>query len=258
MHISPCFLEHSVDWYRMFGGPLTLPIRQGKLFPTEELKARSFGEILDTIKFKVVIDPLAIGMFFTDLETYLNIKGGGSVGLKARVSSFSVDLHQRREVTRSIADGSLQNKTDINLHEAEVQLTDIDLRVVKAVHYKNTDQGDQRAPNRSTTTKTYSKSFSESTSIPISDYATSSFSAEDDNSSFKWIDSKDFVILDSVTRQLPHYTKTEVFPFAYSPLFHYVKQTDEVDTEKRQYLRQTHDCIFGKGIGKYRINLQYL
>lgn len=237
MHLSPCFIEHFLEWYRMFGDSISLPIRHGKLFPTDEPKARSFGELLNTIKYKIVIDPLAIGMFFTDLETYLNIKGGGSVGLKARVSSFSVDLHQRREVVKS-----LQKKTEISLHEVEVQLTDIDLRVIKAIHYKKMDLQDQRS--------SYTKSTSES--VPLSDArteATSSFSAEDVNSSFQWIDSKDFIIMDSITRQLPRYSKTEVFPFAYSPLVHFVRQTDEQDMEKREYLRQTHDCIFGKGIG---------
>lgn len=244
MHLSPCFIEHFLAWYRLFGSPISLPIRQGKLFPTDELKSKSFGELLDTIKYKIVIDPLALGLFFTDLETYLNIKGGGSVGLKARVGSFNFDLHQRREVIKSNSFNGV-SKTEINLPEAEVQLTDIDLRVIRAMRYRNMNT---TPSNRSTTTKSYPKSMSE-LSDNHTDAASSSFSAEDSNSSFQWIDSKDFVIIDSVTRQLPHYSKTEVFPFMYSPLFHYVRQTDEQDTEKRVYLRQTHDCIFGKGIG---------
>lgn len=255
MYLSPCFINHFQQWFRLFGSPISLPIRQGKLFPTDEAKAKSFGELLNTIKYKIVVNPLAIGMFISDQETYLNLKGDGSVGLKARVNSFSVDLHSRREIIRPNkmeTQGDESLKTEINFHEAEVELSDIDLRVIRAYHRKKIP------PNSNTskgTTKSYSaKSISGSTAIS-EDHSyhgqeASSFD-EDNHYSFQWIDAKDFVLLDAVHQQPPlSRSKIDVFPFAFSPLFYYIKQNDEHGAEKRDYLRKTHECNIGNGMGK--------
>jgi hypothetical protein len=255
MYLSPCFINHFQQWFRLFGSPVSLPIRQGKLFPTDEAKTKSFGELLNTIKYKIVVNPLAIGMFISDQETYLNIKGDGSVGLKARVNSFSVDLHSRREIIRPSkmeAQGGESLKTEINFHEAEVELSDIDLRVVRAHYHKKTLSA---ANTSKETTKSYSaKSVSGSTTISDDhSYHGQEASSFDENShySFQWIDAKDFVILDAVHQQPSlSRSKIDVFPFAFSPLFYYMKQNDEHSAEKRDYLRKTHECNFGNGMGK--------
>lgn len=228
MYISPCFIEHFSHWYKLLGSPVSIPIRQGKLFPRTEAKSKSFGEHLNTIKYKFVINPLVIGFFCTDEESYLNVKGGGSAGLKATVHAFSVDLHQRREVIVE----TTAVKTAMIFHEVEVELHDIDLRVIKMSQVSKTNE-----------------SSSEATSIDD----------DEKSSGFQWADAKDYVILDSVPQVQENnsrHTKIEVHPFAFSPLFYYVKQEDEAGTEKREYLRETHDCIMEKGMGTLYINVK--
>lgn len=258
MYLSPCFVNHFQQWFRLFGSPISIPIRQGKLFPTAEVKAKSFGELLNTIKYKIVVNPLAIGLFISDQETYLNMKGCGSVGLKARVNSFSVDLHSRREMIRPNDVEAVQDellKTEINFHEAEVELSDIDLRVIRARHRSNATHLSTTPSKSTSTSKPQSaKSISESTAYS-EDHSyhgqeASSFDQES-HCSFQWIDAKDFVILDAVHKQpLLSRSKIDVFPFAFSPLFYYMKQHDEPGAEKRDYLRRTHECTIGNGMGK--------
>lgn len=250
MYLSPCFVNHFQQWFRLFGSPVSIPIRQGKLFPTAEVKARSFGELLNTIKYKIVVNPLAIGFFISDQETYLNMKGAGSVGLKARVNSFSVDLHSRREMIRpSNSEETVQEdllKTEINFHEAEVELSDIDLRVIRARHRNKANTPTASQPPSA-------KSVAESTAYS---QEASFFDGDNDEScySFQWIDAKDFVILDAVNKQpFLSRSKIDVFPFAFSPLFYYMKQHDEPGAEKRDYLRRTHECTIGNGMGKLNL-----
>ncbi|OAC99376.1 hypothetical protein MUCCIDRAFT_84313 [Mucor lusitanicus CBS 277.49] len=255
MYLSPCFVNHFQQWFRLFGSPVSIPIRQGKLFPTAEVKARSFGELLNTIKYKIVVNPLAIGFFISDQETYLNMKGAGSVGLKARVNSFSVDLHSRREMIRpSNSEETVQEdllKTEINFHEAEVELSDIDLRVIRARHRNKANTPTASQPPSA-------KSVAESTAYS---QEASFFDGDNDEScySFQWIDAKDFVILDAVNKQpFLSRSKIDVFPFAFSPLFYYMKQHDEPGAEKRDYLRRTHECTIGNGMDSHEFQKTYL
>ncbi|KAG2234621.1 hypothetical protein INT48_003429, partial [Thamnidium elegans] len=219
MYISPCFIEHFSHWYGLLGSPISIPVRQGTLFPHDQEKSKSFGEHLNTVKYKFVINPLAIGFFCTDEESYMHVKGGGSAGLKALVSQFSVDLHQRRELNP--VDASL--KAEMSFHELEIELHGIDLRVIKA---------------------------SQSASVE-----------EEVLDGFQWVDPRDYVILDSVSyahqNHIP-YKKIGVHPFAFSPLFYYVRQNDEGSTASRDYLRQTHDCIMGKGTDSHEFQKSHL
>ncbi|GAN10255.1 conserved hypothetical protein [Mucor ambiguus] len=261
MYLSPCFVTHFQQWFRLFGSPISIPVRQGKLFPTAEMKAKSFGELLDTIKYKIVVNPLAIGFFISDQETYLNMKGGGSVGLKARVNSFSVDLHSRREMIRpndaeAVPDDSL--KTEINFHEAEVELSDIDLRVIRAHHRSKTNTASTVAASKAQSAKSVAEStaYSEDHSYQGQE---ASFSGDESHASFQWIDAKDFVILDAVHKQpFLSRSKIDVFPFAFSPLFYYMKQHDEPGAEKRDYLRRTHECTIGNGMDSHEFQKTYL
>lgn len=216
MYISPCFIEHFSHWYRLLGSPISIPVRQGNLFPRDAEKSKSFGEHLNTVKYKFVINPLTIGLFCTDEESYMHVKGGGSAGLKALVSQFSVDLHQRREL--NTVDPAL--KAEMSFHELEIELHAIDLRVIKASLSATASDDDEE---------------------------------EEEADEFQWVDPRDFVILDSVSfahQNHIRYKKIRVHPFAFSPLFYYVRQNDEGSTASRDYLRQTHDCIMGKGTGK--------
>jgi hypothetical protein len=257
MYLSPCFIEHFVQWWRLFGSPVSIPIRHGKLFPTDAPDSKSLRDHLNTVKYKIVINPLAIGFFCTDQDTYLNVKGGGSAGLKARMNTFTVDLHARKEVVRQHEDeDEAVLKTERNFHEIEISLSDIDLRVIRASNrrHRRRDSTDAKAAATTAEASVY-RSTSGSESIPLSEHTdSSSFGNQEKQYSFQWMDPNDYVILDSVPQQqqIPCRSRVKVFPFVFSPLFNFVRQDNKYETERRDYLRQTHDCIFGKAMGMFQ------
>lgn len=258
MYLSPCFIEHFLQWWDLFGSPVSIPIRHGKLFPSDEPKSKSLGDYLNTVKYKIVINPLVIGFFCTDQDTYLKVKGGESVGLKAKMNTFSVDLHARREVIRQHEnEDETTLKTERKFHEIEIGLSDIDLRVIRSSKHRNRRQS-SADPKNSTTAASAYYSMSGSASIPLSDQtdstSSSSFRNQEQQYSFQWVDRNDYVTLEMVPQQqqIPCRSKVEVFPFVFSPMFSFVRQDNENDNERRDYLRQTHDCIFGKIMGKFK------
>ncbi|KAI8880775.1 hypothetical protein K501DRAFT_275281 [Backusella circina FSU 941] len=233
MYLSPCFVEHFMNWFRMFGSPLSLPVREGKLFPSgESSPPKKFGEHLNTIKYKICVNPLAIGYFCTEDEAIPDT--GGSAGLKAIVSSFSVDLHQRREIVKTKFNDMEPVKTEMNFHEIELQLQEIDLRAVRAEYTQKTQ------PVKTN----YHVN-------PNEEYQSDVYSLHNETSQTNyWIDSSDFVMLSIKSMFENPNTKINIHPFIFSPLFHYIRQSDEHGTEKRRYLRDTHECIMGRGFDR--------
>jgi hypothetical protein len=234
MYLSPCFVEHFMNWFRMFGSPLSLPVREGNLFSSAEISPpKKFGEHLNTIKYKICVNPLAIGYFCTEEEAASD--AGEAAGLKAIVSSFSVDLHQRREIVRTKSNNVEPVKTGMNFHEIELQLQEIDLRAVRVEHIQKTKQAETNYHVN-----------------PDEEYQSDGRSQYNEVSPKNyWIDENDFVMLAIKSVLGDPDTVINVHPFIFSPLFHYIRQSDEYGTEKRRYLRDTHDCIMGRGFGKY-------
>ncbi|KAG1238897.1 hypothetical protein G6F35_000370 [Rhizopus arrhizus] len=210
MYLSQCFIDHFTAWYRLFGGPLSLPIRQGTLWPTEEKRAKAFGDHLDTLKYKVLLDSLSVGFFCSEEESCLK-NGRGSVGLKAHVRDFSIDLHSRREIVEN--QGFI--KVERSFHEAKLQMSDADLRAIKA-------SGEKGRADRMKTSM--DSSFHNRHS-----FADSTYSAYESMYNCRWVDPGDYILLEplSTGNKQPEYTNTEVHPFLFSPLIYFVKQNDQ-------------------------------
>lgn len=233
MYLSQCFIDHFAAWYQLFGGPLSLPIRQGTLWPTEEKRAKAFGDHLDTLKYKVLLDSLSVGFFCSEEGSCLK-NGRGSVGLKAHVRDFSIDLHSRREIVEN--QGFI--KVERSFHEVKLQMSDADLRVIKA-------SGEKGRTGRM-------KTSMDSSSHNRHSFADSTYSAYESMYNCRWVDPGDYILLEplSTGNKQPEYTNTEVHPFLFSPLIYFVKQNDQEGVNKQEYLRMTHDCIMNEKIGK--------
>lgn len=98
VHMTPRFFTHFFDWWSLFSGVMSLPIRQGKLFPGIEKSSKKFGRHLATIKYNLLLSPLFIAHIYKhkDAEDYSEDLVSAT-GLKLRLDSFMLDLHQRRE-----------------------------------------------------------------------------------------------------------------------------------------------------------------
>ncbi|KAF1967238.1 hypothetical protein BU23DRAFT_301496 [Bimuria novae-zelandiae CBS 107.79] len=245
VHLTPRFFTHFYNWWSMFSGAMALPIRQGSLWPGIEKSSKKFGRHLATIKYNLLLSPLYMSHIYKhkDAEDY----GKGDVaatGLKARLDSFMLDLHQRREEFRTVLqapkyqEDSKQNQTTgMRINQVQLDLIRTDVRAVSA-RIAGTGEDDLENANDET----------------IADYNQenaradlSKFTIPDND--WGWVDMDDFVELGWV---LPsdHNPETQILPLAYAPRFTYFRQTDHADNISGDPHRTspfgkepTHHCV---------------
>ena len=98
VHLTPRFFSHFFAWWSTFSGVMSLPIRQGPLWGEMQKKSKKLGRHLATFKYNLLLSPLFISHVYKhkDAEDYEeNVVS--ATGLKMRLDSFMLDLHQRRE-----------------------------------------------------------------------------------------------------------------------------------------------------------------
>ncbi|KAF2686801.1 hypothetical protein K458DRAFT_334804 [Lentithecium fluviatile CBS 122367] len=224
VHLTPRFFTHFFNWWSMFSGAMSLPIRQGLLWPGVEKSSKKFGRHLATIKYNLLLSPLYMSHVYKhkDAEDY----GVGTVsatGLKARLDSFMLDLHQRREEFRTIVqapkmqEDSKQNLTSgMRINQVQLDLIKTDVRAVSAsIGGTDTDDINAAIP------ETMAEFNQEHVTADLS-----KFTIPDND--WGWVDMDDFVELGWL---LPseHNPETHILPLAFTPRFTYFRQTDHAD-----------------------------
>ncbi|ORZ12269.1 golgi-body localization protein domain-domain-containing protein [Absidia repens] len=265
MHLSPHFVNHFRRWYGLFGGPLSLPIRRGPLFnllkgllspPAPPVK---IGRHIQSLKYKIMIQPMAFGYFcMLDERRDSELDGGGvdAIGLKINVSHFCVDVHQRRKrqmttlgfphstsssPMTSSSDGQAEDelyrvKSNWPLHEVEIQLRDVDLRVVYT----------QNTP--------FSPNHPSYDNIDFSNHLNTCGNYTHQ----QWIDEDDYRELGLDMECSTIAASGKALPFAYSPCVDYVKRLDPIWVNRNRHLKSTHSCIMGSAKGALGTQLDYL
>lgn len=217
IHMTPRFFTHFFDWWSLFSGIMSLPIRQGKLFPGIEKASKKFGRHLATIKYSLLLSPLFISHIYKhkDAEDY-SAETVGATGLKLRLDSFMLDLHQRRERFLTQGRGRLkQSKTSaMHINQAQLDFISADIRAVSASIAGTSLEDLKRATDEDLAALQDQTSASPDVSrftIPDNDYL--------------WIDMDDFVELDWILPAETH-PETKIMPLAFAPRFTYFRQTD--------------------------------
>ena len=216
VHMTPRFFTHFFDWWSMFSGVMALPVRQGKLFPGVEKSSKKFGRHLATIKYNLLLSPLFIAHVYkhADAEDYSEALLSAT-GLKLRLDSFMLDLHQRREEFAAQGRGKAKQMkaTGMRINQAQLDFISADIRAVSASIAGTTKDDLKRA------TPEDLAAYQQST--PSADI--SRFTIPDND--FSWIDMDDFVELDWI---LPAETnpETKILPLAFAPRFTYFRKTN--------------------------------
>ncbi|EPS44745.1 hypothetical protein H072_1260 [Dactylellina haptotyla CBS 200.50] len=253
IHLTPRVFTHFYDWWGLFSGVMSLPIRQGALFPGVEKSTKKFGRHLATIKYKLLLSPLYLSHIYKhkDAEEYkaeATAAGGVSdmitaTGLKVKLHRFSLDAHQRKEESVMKLKGLNidRRSTNMSIHQAELDFNTADIRAVSATIAGSTSEEVKEWAGFD---------------MPINDNATplgdtSNFSISDGDTD--WIDVDDFVELDWIlpTRFSP---STKIMPLASTPRFTYFRQTDHScgDTTTGRKGRSpfgheaTHECMMNQ------------
>ncbi|KAL7912186.1 mitochondrial protein from FMP27 domain-containing protein [Trichoderma velutinum] len=214
IHLTPRFFTHFFAWWGLFSGPMSLPIRQGSLFPGREKNSKKFGRHLATVKYNLLFAPLFLSHIYKhkDAEDYSE-NAVSATGLKVRFDSFMLDLHQRREEFDTIAKtkNSPSRITGIKLHAAHLDLACADIRAVSASLYGTTTEAIKKGSISHLTLDQDEKPDVSRFTIPDGDYS--------------WIDMDDFVELDWILPTEAH-PETKILPLAYIPRLTYFRQTD--------------------------------
>ncbi|KAK5997565.1 UPF0648 protein C3H5.09c [Cladobotryum mycophilum] len=238
IHLTPRFFTHFIAWWGLFSGPMSLPIRQGNLFPGREKNSKKFGRHLATVKYNLLLAPLFLSHIYKhkDAEDYSE-NAVSATGLKVRFDSFMLDLHQRREEFNTIVKtkNSPSRISGIKIHAAQLDLVGADLRAVSASLKGTTTEAITKGTVASLITEQDEKPDLSRFIIPDDD--------------FSWIDMDDFVELDWILPTEPH-PDTKIMPLAYVPRLTYFRQTDIGGTIAGDPTRTspfgnepTHSCI---------------
>ncbi|KAI9885779.1 MAG: rRNA biogenesis protein rrp5 [Watsoniomyces obsoletus] len=240
VHLTPRFFTHFFNWWSLFSGVMSLPIRQGALWPGVEKTKKKFGRHLATIKYNLLLSPLFISHLYKhkDAEDYQEDLVSAT-GLKIKLDSFMIDLHQRREEFSTMVKGRNRSirTSGMRINQAQVDFISADIRAISASIAGTTVSDLQRATEE--TLASYQQS--------VASVDMSRFTIPD--SDFSWIDMDDFVELDWM---LPAESnpETKIMPLAYAPRFTYFRQTDDKESGPSETTRSsrfgnesTHFCV---------------
>lgn len=252
VHLTPRFFTHFFSWWSLFGGPLSLPVRQGPLWPGREKSSKKFGRHIATIKYNLLLSPLFLSHIYKhkDVEDY-DENAVSATGIKVRFDSFKLDLHQRREEFNT-SDKSRKTQartTGMKIHAAQLDLAAADIRAVSA-------------SIKGTTTEAIMRNNLGSLIMQQDDDGMdlSKFTIPDNDLS--WIDMDDFVELDWILPSEPN-PDTKILPLAFCPRLTYFRQTDiggviAGDPERTSPFGQepTHLCIMSQDDDPRRVQAQ--
>lgn len=252
VHLTPRFFTHFYAWWSLFGGPMSLPVRQGSLWPGREKSSKKFGRHLATIKYNLLLAPLFLSHIYKhkDVEDY-DENAVSATGIKVRFDSFKLDLHQRREEFNTSDKGrkTQSRTTGMKIHAAQLDLSAADVRAVSASIKGTTTE----AIRRNNLGALITQEDDEGTDL-------SKFTIPDNDLS--WIDMDDFVELDWILPSEPN-PETKILPLAYCPRLTYFRQTDiggviAGDPERTSPFGQepTHFCIMSQDDDPRRVQAQ--
>lgn len=228
LQVSPLAMSVFFKWWKSFSG--NLPVRKGLLFGEHSISPK-FGPHLYTISYKAEVFPLFISHTTAGIEAteslLENSKPVEVYGLKARMSKFTMDLHQRKEVFHEYKEklDLVTRQTSLKFHEADVSCAEIDIRTLFGSFVR----------------EGYAKS-----SVP-------KIEVFDNDES--WYDVEDFVEFgfENFHAFIP---KVSIQPLLFSPLFIYKKLAPygnkyQVDIESFEPITpfnnsKYHNCIFQK------------
>ena len=196
---------------------MSLPVRQGTLWPGVEKSKKKFSRHLATIKYNLLLSPLFISHIYKhkDAEDYQEDLVSAT-GLKVKLDSFMIDLHQRREEFSTSLKGRRggMKTSGMRINQAQVDFISADIRAVSASIAGTTAKDLQRASE-----ETLASYQQQAASVDLS-----RFTIPDND--FSWIDMDDYVELGWM---LPAESnpETKIMPLAYAPRLTYFRQTGE-------------------------------
>lgn len=132
-HFAPGVMAQFWDNWRLFDSTMSLPIRQGQLFPSPQPPSKKFGRHTATIKYRLDIAPLYIAHTYKqDVKADWSRGVTTILGVKGRVDHLRLDLHQRA-TEETIERKERKDSVKVvhkRFYEAEIDADGIEMRVL--------------------------------------------------------------------------------------------------------------------------------
>lgn len=134
LYVTPNAWGHFLAWLRLFNSRLSLPVRQGRVFPQiTSAKKPKFGQHLATIKYRFNIEPLVATHTYHQLLKHDLCHGIRThVGVRAHVGVIGLDIHQRMEESVYRRREQVIRSFHKPLYELEAEVRDICMHVLGA------------------------------------------------------------------------------------------------------------------------------
>lgn len=200
---------------------MSLPVRQGPLWPGVTKTNKKFARHLATVKYKLLFAPLFGAHVYKhkDREDY-DDDFVTATGWKVRLDSLKLDVHQRRENVLMHTKGhqlKQQKASAMRINQAQLDLQAADFRAISA-SIGGTSIEDVEAKGNNDIISSFQQ--------PVASVDLSRFTIPDQN--LDWIDMDDLVELGWILPQESN-PRTQILPLAFTPHFTYFRQTDHGD-----------------------------
>lgn len=134
LYVTPNAWAHFLAWLRLFNSRLSLPVRQGRVFPQiTSAKKPKFGQHLATIKYRFNIEPLVATHMYHQLLKHDLCHGIRThVGVRAHIGVIGLDIHQRMEESVYRRGEQVLRSFHKPLYELEAEVRDVCMHVLGA------------------------------------------------------------------------------------------------------------------------------
>ena len=194
---------------------MSIPLRQGALFPSVERPPKKFNRHLATLKYQLDLSPLFLAHTYHHKDSSDYTKGTTTItGIKARLDRLSLDVHQRKQ-EKVIILKELQTKRramHMGFNKARVDFESTDLRALAGT-FQEMSPSELHDLSQNPNMQEESEGWGFKTIELVND----------DN--LDWIDKDDFVEVDVMLSKSD--PTGRIWPLAYGSRFTYYRSTDE-------------------------------
>ena len=193
---------------------MSIPLRQGPLYPSVERPPKKFNRHLVTIKYQLDLSPLYLAHVYRHKDSADYAKHTTTVtGIKARLDRLLLDVHQRKE-EKVIILKELQTKRralHMGINKARVDFESTDFRALAAT-FKDCSPEELFELSRNRRMRDDREGWGTKTIELV------------DDDDLDWIDPDDFVEVDvSLSKYEP---SGKIWPLAYGSRFTYLRSAD--------------------------------
>jgi len=230
IYLGPVSVGHFLTWWKLFNTYTSGPIRQGPLFSALVQNKTKFTRSLFSFKYQLHLEPLTVSHIYRHFTPHeLSDKDEKTVftGVKARINSLKIDLHQKR-IKLTHRNEKLNKSKPVwkfRMFTGEIDCTEVDLRMISATF----DQTDlKEAISKSATT-----------GLSIDEEA---FRQND------WFNYEDYLDLDQLSLKSTIPTRFDAIPVLFSPKVSYFRKLNDDGYPVNFPFgdEQSHDCMIGK------------